>query len=87
MATWRLDFFEKSTDDKPIRTEIIAAVDENDAAKQAQAKMDRAMRVLAFQPDTNFGSARVNEFGCRRAADHGDVMTGHQALAAEQRSV
>jgi len=45
MATWRLDFLEASTDDKPIRTEIIAAVDENDAAKQAQEKMGRAMRV------------------------------------------
>jgi hypothetical protein len=45
MATWRLDFFDNSDDDKPTRTEIIAATDEDDAAKQAQEKMGRAMRV------------------------------------------
>ena len=45
MATWRLDFFNNSDDDMPARTEIIAATDEDDAAKQAQEKMGSAMRV------------------------------------------
>lgn len=43
--TWRLDFFANREDKDPIRSEIIEAMNEGDAADIAAAKMGIDLRV------------------------------------------